>query len=63
MVRAYLLTEREKKIMREYVENGTKLEGFSEVCRRVEEVNMDRIKDDAGVLGDFLKVLKGCEGR
>ena len=43
-MREYILTDQEKQIIKKYLENGEKLEGFRMLlsrCRSIESVNTD----------------------
>jgi len=59
-VREYLLTEREKQIIRKYIETGEKLEGFRTLltrCRHIDTVQEDlnlikQLFEKAGPISD-----------
>lgn len=43
-MREYILTANEKEIIKQYIENGTRLEGFAMLqtrCKSIETVNAD----------------------
>jgi hypothetical protein len=51
-MREYILTDQEKQIIKKYLENGEKLEGFRMLlsrCRSIESVN-----DDLELIKQFL---------
>lgn len=51
-MREYILTDQEKQIIKKYLENGEKLEGFRMLlsrCRSIESVN-----DDLELITQFL---------
>ena len=59
-MREYLLTEREKQIIRKYIETGEKLEGFRTLltrCRHIDTVQEDlnlikQLFEKAGPISD-----------
>jgi len=56
-VREYILTEREKKILKTFVEKGVKLDGFSVLTIRLKRANR-KLTDDLELINAALEKLK-----
>lgn len=48
-VRSYILTERERRILRRYIETGEKLDGFAVLVHHLKK-HKDAISEDLGLL-------------
>jgi hypothetical protein len=56
-MREYLLTEKEKQVITEYLETGKKLEGFRVILHRAK--NMQVINSDLELIKKFLSKVEG----
>ena len=54
MVRYYILTEREREIIRTYLDQGLKLEGFRVLAHLLGKMDLTRIKEDQDLVRAFL---------
>jgi cAMP phosphodiesterase len=59
-MRGYIFTENERKILRKWIEEGLKLEGFAVLTHRVKQ-SAKRLRDDYKLLEEALKKLEGDE--
>jgi hypothetical protein len=57
-MREYVLTDNERKILKQFLSNGTKLQGFSMLVFRARQAEK-RLADDLALVR---KVLKKAEG-
>jgi len=53
MVRLYLLTERERNIIKFYLEHGQKLEGFRELKHALAHTEKSRVVEDLELIKEF----------
>jgi len=59
-MREYILTEREKEILRVFVETGIKLNGFSVLYNRLKRANK-RLTEDFELIKAALEKLEGTQ--
>ncbi len=55
MVRTYILTQREREILRFHLEHGAKLEGHRELKHALRNLNLNQIKQDLQLIEKFLE--------
>jgi 5-bromo-4-chloroindolyl phosphate hydrolysis protein len=55
-LREYILTERERKIIRTFLERGEKLEGFRQLLFRAR--HMEKIKEDLKLIQKLLETVE-----
>jgi len=60
-LREYILTQNEKKILKAYLSNETKLQGFSMLVFRARQ-SEKRLADDLALLQRVLKKTEGARG-
>jgi hypothetical protein len=56
-VRGYLLTDRERRILEAYVNDGTKLDGFSVLAIRLKRARKD-LEEDYGLIERALRRIE-----
>ena len=54
MVRSYILTEREREILRAYLDQGLRLEGFRELKFHLSHLDLNIIEKDRELVVKFL---------
>ncbi len=54
-MRAYILTKRERQIIRRYLETGEKLDGFAVLLHYLKGNSRDTVKEDLELIQHFLK--------
>jgi hypothetical protein len=54
MVRSYILTDREREIIKFYLENGRSLNGFRELKFLTKGLDINRLKEDLELIEKFL---------
>lgn len=54
-MRDYILTPTERKIIKEYLETGKKLEGFKVILHRARKQNPKQISEDVELIGELLR--------
>lgn len=60
-VRGYVLTERERKILKTYVEENVKLDGFSVLALRLKRWNQKPTLNDLELMENALKKFESEE--
>jgi len=55
MVRSYVLTDRERKIIQAYLDQGLKLDGFRELKHTVTQLDLSLVDDDLALIRRFIK--------
>ena len=58
MVRAYIITETEVRIMKAFLENGEKLPGFRMLKSRVKDVDPNVVRKQISLVKRFQKKLE-----
>jgi len=56
-MREYILTDREKEILKAYLEKGLKLNGFTVLALRIKRASK-KILEEANMINEFLKKLE-----
>jgi len=54
MVRSYVLTDRERKIIQVYLDQGLKLDGYRELKHIVAQLDLSFLDDDMQLIRRFL---------
>ena len=55
MVRNYIITDREREMLKEYFETGKKLNGFRELKHFIGNIDLRQIEEDLALIKEFLK--------
>jgi len=59
MVRSYVLTDREKEIIRVYLDQGLKLDGYRELKHYVGQLDVSQIEGDLELIKRFKEKAEG----
>jgi len=57
-VRGYILTERERKILKAYIEENVKLDGFSILALRLKRAKKERVLNDLELMEKALEKIE-----
>ena len=55
MVRTYILTDHEKKILEYYLSQGLQLNGFRQLKKLILDLNIGRLREDLELIERFLE--------
>ena len=57
MVRSYILTEKERKIVSTYLISGEKLDGFRMAKSRIVNLDLTQVEEDKQLIKQFLEKI------